>query len=46
MNPENRGEMITLRHSSLWRKPLNYEKPVPESNSCHAQLNERTFSSM
>ena len=42
MNPENVGEPVKLRHSSLWRKPLQYEKPVPESNSCHHQLNDRT----
>lgn len=46
MNPENGGEQIRLRHSSLWRKPLTYEKPVPASNSCHHQLNERTNQSM
>ena len=46
MNPENMGEQITLRHSSLWRKPYSYEKPVPESNSCHRQLNERIYSSI
>ena len=34
--------MIKLRHSHLWRNSLQYEKPVPESNSCHKQLNERT----
>jgi len=42
MNPENRGEHIQLRHSHLWRKPLSYEKPVPNAASCHRQLNERT----
>lgn len=42
MNPENRGEHIHLRHSHLWRNPLSYEKPVPDSGSCHKQLNERT----
>jgi hypothetical protein len=42
MNPENVGEQIRLRHSSLWRQPLQYEKPTPEVSSCHRQLNERT----
>lgn len=42
MNPENVGEQIKLKHSSLWRKPLQYEKPVPASDNCHKQLNERT----
>lgn len=41
MNPENVGEQIKLRHSSLWRKPLAYEKPVPASDSCHHQINDR-----
>ncbi len=41
MNPENGGEMIRLRHSSLWREPLSYEKPVPSTQGCHKQLNER-----
>jgi hypothetical protein len=41
MNPENRGEQVRLRHSSLWRTPLNYEKPVPQAEGCHKQLNER-----
>ncbi len=39
MNPENVGENIPLRHSHLWRKPLVYEKPVPDSTICHLQLN-------
>ena len=42
MNPENVGEQIKLRHSSLWRKPLHFEKPVPESEYPKKQLNERT----
>ena len=46
MNPENCGEMIKFKHSHLWRKPLHYEKPVPESNPCHKQLNERISSSI
>jgi hypothetical protein len=41
MNPENVGEQIMLRHSSLWRKPLQYEKPIPQTVGCHKQLNER-----
>jgi len=39
MNPENIGEQIKLRHSSLWRQPLAYEKHVPKSTVCHKQLN-------
>lgn len=40
MNPENRGEHIVLRHSSLWRNPLTYEKQVSTTKHCHQQLNE------
>lgn len=40
MNPENIGEQIRMRHSSLWRQPLLYEKSVPKASTCHSQLNE------
>lgn len=39
MNPENVGEHIPLKHSSLWRKPLIYEKTQKELPLCHLQLN-------
>lgn len=39
MNPENMGEQVRMRHSSLWRKPVVYDKPVPETLPCHQQLN-------
>ena len=42
MNPENMGEHISLRHSSLWRKPLQYDRPTPNASACHHQLNQRT----
>jgi hypothetical protein len=40
MNPENTGEQVALRHSSLWRKQLLYEKSVPRASACHTQMNE------
>jgi hypothetical protein len=40
MNPENRGNHVLLRHSSLWRKPLLYEKTVTRTQTCHSQLND------
>lgn len=46
MNPENMGHHLTMRHSSLWRKPLNYEKAVKRVNTCHGQLNEGTCAAM
>lgn len=46
MNPENRGEHIQLRHSHLWRKPLQYEKPVADAAYPQKQLNERTLYSI
>ena len=30
MNPENAGEHIALRHSTLWKKPLVYEKQAKQ----------------
>lgn len=44
MNPENCGPHITGKHSHLWRKSMFIEQRVPESNSCHKQLNECTHS--
>jgi len=44
MNPENIGDHIVLKHSSLWRKPLQYEKPVASTQKCHHQLNQSNLS--
>jgi len=40
MNTETAGAHISLRHSSLWRKPLVYEKYQKALPQCHLQMNE------
>lgn len=44
MNPENRGQQIALRHSSLWRNTMFVEKDNNNREGCHGQLNESIYS--
>jgi len=37
------GEQIKLRHSSLWRKSYQYEKPTNDIAPIRKQMNECIF---